>query len=331
MDMPRAPLAVVLIGIVVFGVGTRASRALIGLKRLQPPVGPVLTEETPATAPATRPGDAANAAVNAALDRPLARLSAANAPLEQVLADFAKAAGVPVTVEWKRLEAAKISRSTPVSVELAAVRARQALTGVLQSVGAEAADLRFLVMDGGVIVSTADDLASSKYQEVRVYNVGSLFADVEPDGDEARQIASDFLATLTATLEPDTWRDNGGVIGSARIMNGYLIVNQTVDRQEKVAEFVTMYRGLVRATTRAYYVGDLLEATPPAPAGGEGAGSTKRDELLAVIQSACGRDTWRGQGGRTSSAAYFNNKLYVTTTPAVHEQVERLLGVMRKN
>ena len=52
------------------------------------------------------------------------------------------------------------------------------------------------------------------------------------------------------------------------------------------------------------------------------------EELIRTIKLNCGRDTWRDQGGVTSSITAFDGRLYVTTNVAVHEQIEYLLKLM---
>jgi hypothetical protein len=254
-----------------------SSLALVGMKKPGLPPGPSPTPAAPATAPGTRPGEDVNAAVRETLNQPLKEFVAQDQPLEKVLTFFAEHVGVSVFVDWSPLEAASIPRSAPVSVALENVPARRVLGLILQSVSPNV-DLQFLVADGTVVISTADALDSPTYQDLRVYDLGPMFADVEPDGDDARQIADSFLDTLKSVIAPDSWRDNGGTIGVARIRKGTLIVNQRVDRRQDIANLIDTYASAVRVTTRAYDVHDLLAGPAPAtpPATGPAAAQPRR-------------------------------------------------------
>ncbi len=48
---------------------------------------------------------------------------------------------------------------------------------------------------------------------------------------QRQDLVNALVDTIKSTVAPDTWRDNGGSIGSIRELNGQLIVNQTVDNQ----------------------------------------------------------------------------------------------------
>jgi type II secretory pathway component GspD/PulD (secretin) len=48
---------------------------------------------------------------------------------------------------------------------------------------------------------------------------------------QRQDLVNSLMDTIKSTVSPDSWRDNGGSIGSIRELNGQLIVNQTVDNQ----------------------------------------------------------------------------------------------------
>ncbi len=55
-------------------------------------------------------------------------------------------------------------------------------------------------------------------------------------------IVASITSTITAIVAPDSWRDNGGTIGSIRELNGQLIINQTVDNQIEVLNLLQQLR-----------------------------------------------------------------------------------------
>ena len=55
-------------------------------------------------------------------------------------------------------------------------------------------------------------------------------------------LVTSITDTIKATVAPDSWRDNGGTIGSIRELNGQLIVNQSVDNQIEVYNLLQQLR-----------------------------------------------------------------------------------------
>jgi len=272
--------------------------------------------------PVAQAGATEGRATFEALDKKVESFSIEKMPLDAALEKVAREWGVKVWVNWNVVESAGGKRDEPVSVKMEGVPARQILHAILSQGGS--ADLQFVVDDNVVIVSTRDELSSAKYQVVAVYDVREFFADVELDSPEAQALAGAIMDTIKATVEPDSWRDAGGTVGSIRVLNGQLIINQSVDGQEQVAAFIKAFKAQRPKATRTYDVRDLLKGD------GTDGGKAKVQALIEAIEANCGRDTWRDHGGKTSSVAFFEGRLYVTTKPAVHEQIERLLAMMRK-
>ena len=55
-------------------------------------------------------------------------------------------------------------------------------------------------------------------------------------------LVTSITDTIKSTVSPDSWRDNGGTIGSIRELNGQLIVNQSVDNQIAVYNLLQQLR-----------------------------------------------------------------------------------------
>jgi hypothetical protein len=205
----------------------------------------------------------ANRAVAERLDRRLPEVDLDAVTLRGAVDVLRGATGANIFVNWKALEAAGVGRDTPVSVRLRNVRAAKALNVLLDLVGPEEAKLGYTIDDGVVTVSSADDL--QKDTMTRVYDVRDLLqaaagakrqlVDGAPDkrfpllvrpGQDAPTAGEAAVTKLiTATVAPASWRDNGGDVGSARMLAGQLIVTQTPENQEAVEDLIGRVRELL--------------------------------------------------------------------------------------
>jgi hypothetical protein len=280
----------------------------------------------------SQPDPAINKPTNDALDKIVDKETFENTPLSQALDRFAKDAHLNLNVNWEALKSAGVEPATLVSLNVSEIPARKILSVLLAQAGHGTADLHFVVDNNQVVISTKDDLTSSKYQTVVVYDLRFLYADMEIDSPQAAQIADGIIDTIKGTFDPSSWRDAGGTVGYIRSLNGYLIINQTAENHELIAKFIKEMASGTPSATRAYDVRDLIKPDPaPANASTQPAEpNPKIQALISAIQANCGRDTWRDQGNKTSSIAYFDDKLYITTKPAVHDQIDRLLALIRK-
>ncbi|HVT80499.1 MAG TPA: hypothetical protein VHM90_07570, partial [Phycisphaerae bacterium] len=257
-----------------------------------------------------------------ALEKPVDKYVLENVPLEDAFEQFKQLAHVNIFVNWAALETVGVTRRGPISIQLSQVPARRVLATLL-ALASPSADLHFLVTDNMLAISTREDLHSAKYQQVSVYDVRLLFVDVEYDSKEAEEIAASFIATLQSSVAPDSWRDAGGAVGSARILNGQLIINQSIDVQIDVAAFVAQFKGATQSVTRAYDVHDIVKQD--LALADNGAAPNRMDLLINTIETTCGRGTWRNREGKSSSIAAFDGKLFIRTNAAVHQQIDELL------
>jgi hypothetical protein len=172
-------------------------------------------------------------------------------PLGEAFAQLEAQCKVPIRPNWRALQAAGVDREAKVSAELREVAAGRVLTTLLNEVGGGTANLGYTVEDGGATVSTRDDLNSARYQVVRVYDVedllarpGQAYAHVPAQViAELRSIqVTNLTDTIKAVVSPDTWRDNGGTIGSVRELNGLLVVMQTKDNHRELEHLLALLR-----------------------------------------------------------------------------------------
>jgi general secretion pathway protein D len=71
---------------------------------------------------------------------------------------------------------------------------------------------------------------------------GNSGNDDEDEGPTRTELIEQIVLLIQDTVAPDTWRDNGGTIGSVRDLGGQLIVTQTPENQGAVAALLEKLR-----------------------------------------------------------------------------------------
>lgn len=201
----------------------------------------------------------ANAKAPSVLDRPVGELKLDKVPLVDALDLLRDSAQVNLHINWKALEAAGVTKETPVSVRLTALPVRKALNFVLQN----AAPATWFV-DDGIIEVTTQEIAD-KHMYTRVYPIDDLVMEI-PDfygpqfslqsasqqggnsgGGQSPfqnqqqnqqpqqkpqqtkdQRGQTIVDTITQSIRPDIWKVNGGTATIA-YYHGSLVV--TAPRQ----------------------------------------------------------------------------------------------------
>ena len=85
------------------------------------------------------------------------------------------------------------------------------------------------------------------------------------------QLVDMFLTLIRETVDPDSWRDNGGTLGAIREIQGQLIVTQSEENQRQLAELLRQLRetSAKMVTVRADWVflspADLRRLAKPLP------------------------------------------------------------------
>ncbi|HVT80083.1 MAG TPA: hypothetical protein VHM90_05455, partial [Phycisphaerae bacterium] len=196
-------------------------------------------------------------------------LSADKERLESVVIRLRDAVRLNIFVNWDQLKAAGLGKDTPVTLDLKSVPARDALLKLLATAGTEKGKLAYTIDEGIITVSSQEDLQSAKYQMVRVFDVRDLLTPLSPTAPDAAAAKRDaeaawLMELITSTVAPESWRDAGGKIGSIRMLNGQLIVNQTVENQTAVG---TLLADLRAATGTQVLVKTLMIRADAAPEG----------------------------------------------------------------
>lgn len=168
----------------------------------------------------------------ALLGRKIPELNFDAVALADVVDFLRDASGANLFVDWGALEGAGIDRATPVTMRVRNVPLSQALDMALSSAGKGAVPLRYAA-DGGVVrISTADQL--DQLTETRAYDVRDLVpAEIE---------MKDLAAMIKESVGPDTWRTNGGSVGSLNTSKHKLIVTTTAPNHRQLREVLKMLR-----------------------------------------------------------------------------------------
>ena len=178
-----------------------------------------------------------------------------------------------IFVNWRAIEAAGVSRNVPVTARMRNVRFITAVRVILDHAGGDTAALGFMIDEGVITISTDEDLAGNtmtrvydvrdlivqspafqapdfnlqiKSSAARSTDGGITLRDVRAFfgrvfgarpwwGTASREeLTEELIIHLQQTVEPDTWRDNGGSEGSIRELSGQLIVTQSPLNQRRV-------------------------------------------------------------------------------------------------
>jgi len=263
--MPRrlALIAPMLAATALVGVALRAADAPPAAGR---PVAVDLAG-SPAGVPPASP------AVQAKLATQVKDVQFEKTPLADALAALQKQGDVNVFVNYKALEAAGIARDVPVTgVSVRNVTLGEALTLVLESASVPTAELAYAVRGNVIYVSTGEELSTADVS-TRIYDIADLVLTERarhralnpppppqvpatqpaggfisgsnlPDAHDptAAEVAEGICALLMQSISPDTWRDNGGMVGAVRELNGRLIVSQTADNHRRIEAVLAALR-----------------------------------------------------------------------------------------
>ena len=72
----------------------------------------------------------------------------------------------------------------------------------------------------------------------RVYDV----RDVPTHGRTREEAVENMIIALTSTIDPESWRDNGGAVGSVRELQGMLIVTNSERTQASIKAYIDQLR-----------------------------------------------------------------------------------------
>jgi hypothetical protein len=166
--------------------------------------------------------------------------------VEVPLKDFAKTIGamgeINVLLDDKALTDAGVNGDTPITRAVKQIALRQALRLILQE-----HELNYIAIDDNVLLITTDAKAK-EHVVVRLYDVRDLTSTpprklIRPEGSFGA-----LTDLITSCIAPTTWSDAGGT-GSIAVQRGILVVSQTQEIQDQLADFLAKLHSL-RETTQ---------------------------------------------------------------------------------
>ena len=206
---------------------------------------------------------------------------------------------VSIYVDWGAVQAAGIDDAAPVNVKLINVTFEKALKTVLEDVSGGQVDLRYVVAEGVITISTKEDLDTNTI--TKVYAVRDLVGKGE---------LSDRQKELLLDAMVEALRRPVGESAGERFPN-----NSARPAQEAGPSFAEVYQRRIHDLTEA--LADTLEAR-------------RARQLIAVIQAAVELDSWIDEGGTVGAAKYFKGTLTVTQTHDAHRKIAALLATLRE-
>jgi general secretion pathway protein D len=213
-------------------------------------------------------------AVVTQLERQLPEVRFENVAFADVVEFLRDVSLANIFVNWRALEAAGIDRTAPVTARLRNVKFSKALETILRDVGGGTVRLGYTIDEGVITISTEEDLASNVV--TRVYDIRDLIVNIQdfddpPDfqinqassaggggggqslfggtgqaddaaGGTRAELVDQIISLIQDTVASDTWRDNGGNVGTIRELSGQLIVTQTPENQRQLVRLLEQLR-----------------------------------------------------------------------------------------
>ena len=244
-----------------------------------PGPGPAATEKKPDAGkePVQRyPWDTdEDYAVRCKLAERLPKIHLEAVPFEQALLKIQSLAGVTIAPNWTALEATAIERDTELTLEAEDLRADRLLELLLDDVSTGEVSLDFRVSSGIVTISTKEDLSRKTFMMVcdctdllradeeevakyvdRVAKATLKYSSQDPTRDsEAMErlvravvresgdsLKKELAQAIMNSVDPESWRQNGGNVGSLEFVGTKLIVTQTSAAQMQIFDLLAKVR-----------------------------------------------------------------------------------------
>lgn len=181
-------------------------------------------------------------------------------PFTEVLEFLMSKYKLDIDVDRGSLEAGGVALDVPVTMQMKNARLRSTLNRILHGLR-----LQWAVKDGAIVVRHEGDVAPLLVN--RIYNVRDLVAtvDISDVPDVVLPLIIDLLTSMTGRPTPN-WQDAGGE-GNARVaVDDLIVVSQTTQVHEQIAELLAALRHLLTIRDKKQAVGatSLAVAQPAA-------------------------------------------------------------------
>lgn len=233
---------------------------------------PELSDIREQTVEKERGGTEQDQEVTAQLERRLPEINLNNVAFSDAVDFLRDVSQANFYVEWRTLEGAGIAKDTLVTVRLRDVKLSKVLDTILRDVGG-AVKLGYTIDEGVITISTDEQLASNVI--TRVYDIRDLIINIpdfdnapdfnlqagggsgggggqqlfsggggneEDEGPTRTELVDQIIQLIQDTIASDSWKDNGGAVGSVRELQGQLIVTQTPENQRQLVRLLEQLR-----------------------------------------------------------------------------------------
>ncbi len=178
-------------------------------------------------------GIIAPARLDVALDEVLPDVQFVAAPLSSCVDWLRQTSGQIIHVNWESLQKAEYSPRSPVTLSLRHETLSGALRALLQSVARQTAPLQFGTERNTITIATAEEF--NKASITRVYDIRDLVLYRRASRQE---MVDELIKGLVDSIEPDSWRDAGGTMGSIRELQGQLIITQSERAHQRIKRWL---------------------------------------------------------------------------------------------
>lgn len=186
------------------------------------------------------PGHVSEAAAKAMLERRLPELNFNGNKLSDIVDFMRDVTGANIFVNWKALQAAKITKDTPVTLRIRDVQVSKALDLILTDAAGENNKLAWIRDEDVIIISTVADLKKEK--ETKTYDLRFLLDDAKGDARQKRLDAA--VKMITGSIDPKSWHAHDG---SIKEESGQLVVTQSKENQNAIANLLEQLKALHEA------------------------------------------------------------------------------------
>lgn len=217
-------------------------------------------------APASTQSTVAKAEADAGLDHVVKAVDFQDMPLRDAIASLQKQTDANIAVHWTTLDAVGIDPNATINLRLRDQPLRRVLEVMCTIMGGESVAVHFKAENGIIHISTENELPTPVV--MRMYDVRDLLEDdhklrlhlgldatstggggsgsgqqlFSSSSDPYAAAMSDLTTIVTDQVDPESWRDAGGSIGSIRDFDGRMIVTTTPAIHEKVAKLLETIR-----------------------------------------------------------------------------------------
>lgn len=209
------------------------------------------------------------------LNQVVPELGYSGAPFSDVIADLRQKTGADIEVNWNAMEFAGIEPDEPVTLSAKNVPLDRAILLVLDRVRLPRTRMGYELIEGKIRISTREDL--NRTTLIVTYHCTVLFdveakrasgylarvldsiglSGVQPGENAAtaskriaRSTTTDsreasieqLIDTITSTVDPESWRNTGGRIGSVQHLHNSLIIIHTTRTHRRIVDLLEKLR-----------------------------------------------------------------------------------------